>query len=631
MPEWRSMFQRLINGRKPSPSTTAFELVNTQTGNFIPWSGNVYDNDIARAAIWTTAEAAGKASFIHTRGEGTDMRRFPDPAIRAVLEQPNEYMTMQDFIEKMVTHLEKHNNAFALINRDTKGRPVALYPLDYSSVSLRESKSHDIYCHFRFRGIRDLEVPYHDVIHLRKHFDKDEFFGDSNMTALSGLMEIITTTDQGIINAVRNSAVVSWLLKFKVKTRPEDVDETIKAFSEKYLKTSANGWGAAPTDPTYDAEQVRRDSFVPNAPQMNSAIQRIYAYFGVNEAIIQKKYDEQGWNAWYEAKIEPIVMQIAQQMTMKFFTMHERAFNNKIVPESMSLQYASMRTKLSLLAMVDRGAMLPNEWRNIMNLSPIEGGDVPVRRADTPTIRDGDAKTKTPGNLEQSPEEVPEMDEQRNQNPRADRQDRIFEIRSAETRSADDQGEHYVEGRAVVYDVPTLMYEYDGIKYFEVIARGALNETDMSDVPMRYNHSQSFMIVARHNASRPNRSNMELLHDESGLMIRADLSRTTSGRQLHEAINAGLVDKMSFAFSVDKDGETYDQATHTRTIIKIKKLWDVSAVDTPAYDTTSIYARNFFAAEAERASKAADAAEGRKRALDLEITTLLAIHEQGGR
>jgi HK97 family phage portal protein/HK97 family phage prohead protease len=638
------MLQSLLKGRKPPADTVRYELVNASNSSFIPFSGNTYENDIARSAVWTIAEAAGKASFLHVRGEGADMRANPDPMIRLMLEQPNEFMTMQDFIEKMVTHLELHNNAFALIARGPSGRATALYPLDYATVELREAvKTHDLYCRFRFRGARTLEVPYGDIIHLRKHFNADDFFGDGNKAALYNLMEIINTTDQGMVNAVRNSAVISWLLKFKQTLKPEDIKKQIQEFSESYLKTAANGWGAAPTDPRYDAEQVKQDSYVPNAPQMDKSKQRLYAYFGVNDAIVQKTYNEDQWNAWFEGKIEPILMQFARQMTMKMFTMKERAFRNRIVPQSTAMAYASMTTKLGLVAMVDRGSLTPNEWRETMNLPPIEGGDAPLRRLDTQAIpaekkpADGPPNSQPIANLKEEPQPDPKPDdpkegkepmednEQRAQKPTVPRHDWAFEIRSAEApQDGTETRRSIVEGRAVTFETPVVMYECDGIKYYEVIRRGALDNADMSDVPMRYNHSESYMIVARHNAARPNRSNLDLTVDDSGLLIRADLARTESGRQLYEAIEAGLIEKMSFAFTVAE--ESYDQATHTRSILKIQKLWDVSAVDTPAYDSTSIFARNRFQAEAESEKKAAEAAERRKRQLALELETTLAIY-----
>lgn len=647
MPELRSMIANFIAGRKQPQETVRYELVNASTGSFTPWSGKVYENDIARSAIWTIAEAAGKARFLHVRGDGQEMRLFPDAIIRATLEQPNEYLTMQDLISKMVTHLEIYNNAFALICRDQRGRPVSIYPLDYSSVELRESKDHEMYCRFRFRGIRNIEVSYSDVIHLRKHFNADEFYGESNKAALTNLMDIVCASDQSIVNAVKNSALISWLLKFKQTLKPEDIKKQVKEFSESYLRTSENQWAAAPTDPRYDAEQVKHESFVPNAPQMDKAKLRIYSYYGVNDAIVQKTYNEDQWNAWYEGKIEPILMQFAAQMTMKFFSTKERAFRNRVMPESAALQYASTATKLNLVSMVDRGALLPNEWRAALNLSPIEGGDKPLRRLDTQTVGQADKETKPAApaddgnsqpiaNLENQQGDKPKdkqkegatMNENENRDreqPETARHDWAFEMRSAEMPTEGDQ-QHgaTVEGRAITYDSPTVMFEDEGVKYYEVIERGALDGADMSDVPMRYNHSKSFMIVARHNTARPNRSNMDFVIDDAGLLIRADLSKTESGRQLHEAIEAGLVDKMSFSFTVAE--ERYDNLTHTRYITKIKKLWDVAAVDTPAYDTTSIYARDRFQAEAESAKKAAEAAERSKRQLALEIDTLTTIY-----
>lgn len=648
MPEIRTMLQNLFGGKKPLPETTRYELVNSSNATFVPWAGNIYENDIARTAIWTVAEAAGKASFLHVRGDGAGMITNPDPMLRLMLEQPNELMTMQDFIAKMVIHRELYNNAYAVIARSPQGRAVAVYPLNFSLVELKQDRGENAYCKFTFRGGKTLEIPYSDVIHLRKHFNSDDFFGDSNKFALNNPMEIINTTDQGIVSAVKNSAVISWLLKFKQTLKPEDIKKQVQEFSESYLKTASNGWGAAPTDPRYDAEQVKQESFVPNAPQMDKAKQRVYSYIGVNDAIVQKTCTEDQWNIWYEGKVEPLLMQIAQQFTAKIFTSKERAFRNRILPQSTAMAYAGMQTKLGLVAMVDRGALLPNEWREILNLPPIEGGDKPLRRLDTQTVAQAEgqqakaidaSKSQPIANLpnDQTEETKPlkgekpvdENEQEQRAKPQPEpKHDWAFEVRSSTFPVMDGvesqlQG-NMVEGRAITFDTPTLMWSDGEINYYEVIERGALDGADMADVPMRYNHSQNFMIVARHNSARPNRSNMDFVVDDSGLLIRADLSKTESGRQLYEAIAAGLVDSMSFAFTVTE--ERYDQTTHTRYIAKIKKLWDVSAVDTPAYNTTSIYARDRFQAEAESEKRHADAAERSKRQLALELETTLAIY-----
>lgn len=168
------------------------------------------------------------------------------------------------------------------------------------------------------------------------------------------------------------------------------------------------------------------------------------------------------------------------------------------------------------------------------------------------------------------------------------------EIRMAEIRALEpvDSEEMIVEGRAIVYDSPTVLYEIDGIKYYEVIAKGALDGADLRDVPFKYNHSDNVMVMAR-----TRNKTLELIPDDKGLLVRAKLANTTAGRDLYELIKRGDIDKMSFAFTVEED--SYNQKTRTRTILKFKKIWDVSAVDTPAYQDTYISARSYFEAQEE--------------------------------
>lgn len=185
------------------------------------------------------------------------------------------------------------------------------------------------------------------------------------------------------------------------------------------------------------------------------------------------------------------------------------------------------------------------------------------------------------------------------------------EIRLAELRAVDpgqDQNEMIVEGRAIVYDSPTVMFEFNGIKYYEVIARGALDGADLKDVPFKYNHSDAVMVMAR-----TRNKTLELIPDDKGLLIRAKLADTTAGRDLYELIRRGDIDKMSFAFTVTE--QSYNKDTHTRTITKFKRIWDVSAVDTPAYSDTFISARGFFETQAEAERLAAEAVERKRKEL----------------
>ena len=165
-----------------------------------------------------------------------------------------------------------------------------------------------------------------------------------------------------------------------------------------------------------------------------------------------------------------------------------------------------------------------------------------------------------------------------------DRRYRAFECRA-------DANEAAVDGYAAVFDAPEVMYEFDGVKYSEVIERGAFDEAQMGDVVMNFNHGGKPV-------ARTKNGTLQLMVDDHGLKVRADLSSTAESRALYDEIKAGLIDKMSFAFTVNK--EAYNKDTRTRSIQGIKRVFDVAAVDFPAYESTAITARSYFEAEAER-------------------------------
>ncbi len=170
--------------------------------------------------------------------------------------------------------------------------------------------------------------------------------------------------------------------------------------------------------------------------------------------------------------------------------------------------------------------------------------------------------------------------------------------------------DYYVEGYATTFDDPYVLWEYDGVQYKEVIDRHALDGADLSDVIMQYDHGGRVF-------ARTGKSNTLLIEpQEPGLFMAADLSKTEQARSMHEDIAAGLVTKMSWAFTVQED--SYDRDTHTRRILKIRKVYDVSAVSFPANPSTDISARSWLdgVIEAEKAERlAAQAAERRKQRL----------------
>ncbi len=168
--------------------------------------------------------------------------------------------------------------------------------------------------------------------------------------------------------------------------------------------------------------------------------------------------------------------------------------------------------------------------------------------------------------------------------------------------------EYRVTGVAAVFDTPTMLFEADGIKYYEVIDSRAFEDCGLSDVIFNYNHSGKVVARLRNKTLTINVT-------ERGLEMEADLSGTEAGRQLYEEIRGGYIDKMSFSFSIQE--ASFDTTTHTRTIRKVKKLYDVSAVDIPAYDETSISARSFFVGEHTKEREALEQARQVRRLIAL--------------
>ena len=182
-------------------------------------------------------------------------------------------------------------------------------------------------------------------------------------------------------------------MMFKQTLKREDIQKEVDYFVGNYLETTKAKGGAIATDPKYELKQVEPKDYVPNSSQMDKTTQRIYSFFNTNEKIVQSKYNEDEWTSYYESEIEPLALQLSNEFTRKLFTRQQRLEGNLIIFESSNLQYASIKTKLDLVSMVDRGALTPNGWLKIMNLPPVEGGDKPIRRLDTATVKEGNVTT----------------------------------------------------------------------------------------------------------------------------------------------------------------------------------------------------------------------------------------------
>ena len=375
MRQIRNAIKAIFGGIK-NYVTSAWREIGGYVARFSSFGGNIYANEVVRACIRTLAEHTSKANVKVLRDGAPGDKRLQ----RLIQYRPNIYMNGKDFLYKVRTLLEINNVVFIYIMRDDFGRCVGLYPMP--TAQLEAVKVNDgLYIKFYYPST----VMCHsgeDLAVLRKDYNTSDIWGDSNSAILTSL-DLLNTTNEGMANAIKSTANLRGILKTtKAMLSPEDAKKQKDIFVEDYMALN-NSSGIAMLDATQSFEPITMQPQIANYKNIEELRNNIYRYFGLNEDIIMSKADADKREAFYEARIEPFLLALSLELTNKVFTDRERGFENEIMFESNRMSYMSMREKLSLLSMVDRGAMTPNEWRQALNLAPLEGGDVPIRRLDT--------------------------------------------------------------------------------------------------------------------------------------------------------------------------------------------------------------------------------------------------------
>jgi HK97 family phage portal protein len=373
----RSIFGKIFgNEPKQLKNETQFKFMNGFTPVFTHFGDDPYTSDVVRSAIHVIASNAAKLKPKHIRRLNKKVTHVSDQLERLLTVRPNEFMNAYDFIYKVVTQRELFNNAFIYIKWDpNSGQVAGFYPVDMASMELVEAQD-ILFVKFQFPNGQKFTAPYSDFIHLRKFYNRNDMFGESNAKALLPTLDLIHTTDEGISNAVKSSAFLRGLIKFtNSMLKPEDIKKQRDAFVQDYLDVSNNG-GIAALDAKADYTELKNDPKILDDKQMATIEEKVHKYFNVNKKIIMSNYNEDEWDAFYENVLEPIALQMSLEFSSKLFTDREQGFGNEIIFEANRLQYASTKTKVQLIKeTMTLGILSKNEAREIFNLSPIEGGD----------------------------------------------------------------------------------------------------------------------------------------------------------------------------------------------------------------------------------------------------------------
>ena len=352
-----------------------FQMLNGYEPRFTSWQGEIYESELVRASINALATHISKL----------DVKTFgaAKPALqRKLAHGPNEFQTWSQFMARAGTIYFNTNTLFITPVWDQYGEISGIYtPLPSRCEVVQYKNVPYLRYEFTHGKAASVELEFCGVM-TRMQF-KNDFFGENNR-ALIPTMDLIHMQDQGIKEGVKSAATYRFMAQTSNFVKPEDLANERKRFTSTNLSADADGGGLLLFPNTYqNIKQIESKPFTVDAEQMKEIRANVFEYFGVNEDILQNKFNSETWSAFYEGAIEPWAIQFSEVMSKMLFTFRERSQGNYVMATANRLAYMSNADKLAVSAqMADRGLMTRNEIREIWNLPPLPepyGDQLPAR------------------------------------------------------------------------------------------------------------------------------------------------------------------------------------------------------------------------------------------------------------
>ena len=372
--ELRSLFKSIFGLGKHKENLTRAKLLDGYSNDYMPYDGEAYDNATGRNCIDTIARHAGKLHPKHIVRKNGNIIKVADDKLQYLLSvRPNWLMTASEFIERAVAQYYCYNNLFIYIQRDMLGNVMSLWPLNFNNLELYEDRSGNLYCKFTFGSGDQATVPYTEMIHLRRHYNRDDVFGDPDGQILKEDIDLLKAVKVAIINIVKNFNRLRGIIQWTGTVRPEDQKAMWDDFVQSFAGPS-NGSGIGALDNQGKFQQLTTDTQTFDKARMEFARDNLYKYFGVSANIVAGSYTEEEYQAFYESVIAPIAIKLSQEFTEKIFTPKERGFGNEVVFEANRLSYMSTESKVKIAAaMIPAGAIKRNEIRELFGYAGLPG------------------------------------------------------------------------------------------------------------------------------------------------------------------------------------------------------------------------------------------------------------------
>ena len=360
-------FDYLFHGKQMRQIDGYFKMLNGYSPAFTSFTGGVYEMDLTRVAINSFATHCSK---LKPEIEGSAGKQYE----RVLQYKPNYFMDTVKFIKRLATILAVENTAFIVPIEDNTGALCGWYPLRAQRCEVVEAAG-QVYLRYLFANGEHGAIEFEKVGIMTDFEYSDDLFGEDN-TTLKPTMQLLHAQNEGIVNAVKQSANIRFLAKIANILKPEDIKKERERFTEDNLSADNKSGMIIYDNKFSDLKQVESKPYTPNALQMQQINDSVCTHFGTSMDILQNKFDENTWNAYYEGKIEQFAIQLSLVMTNMTFTQREIAHGNAITFSANRLQYASNNTKLQVSTQLfDRGVLNRNDVMDIWNMPHVENGD----------------------------------------------------------------------------------------------------------------------------------------------------------------------------------------------------------------------------------------------------------------
>lgn len=365
----RAEQEALKNARATFKTLTAYRPA------FTTWRGAIYESDLVRAAIDARARHISKLKV--------EIHGAAKPGLQSKLRQgPNQWQTWSQFLYRVSTILDASERSTCIIVPvlDEYLTVTGYFPVLPDKCEVVDFKG-EPWLRYNFAHGQTAATPMKDCAVLTKYQYKNDFFGDGN-GALDETMKLVHIQNEGIEEAVKNSATYRFMAQVNNFTMADDLAKERKRFTQENLVADAEAGGLLLFPNTYqNIQQIKNTPYTVDAAQMELIKTNVSNYFGVNERVMQNLATGDELDAFFNGAIEPFAIQFSEAMTKAIFTERERAQGSYLIANANRLQYMSTAAKVQMAKeLLDRGVMTINEARELFNYADMEGGDVaPIR------------------------------------------------------------------------------------------------------------------------------------------------------------------------------------------------------------------------------------------------------------